>query len=44
MGRKLADSERTEKLRVGLQYSIKAKLNEQVIQAMIHCELVAQAQ
>lgn len=44
MGQILTDSERTEKLRVGLRYSIKAKLDEQIFQAKTHRELVAQAQ
>lgn len=44
MGRRLTDGERTEKLRVGLRRSVKAKLDEQVFQAKTHRELVAQAQ
>lgn len=41
IGRRLADSERSKKFRVGLRYTIKAKMDKQASQATTHCELVA---
>lgn len=44
IGKVLNEEDRTEKFRVGLRYTIKAKIDEQASQATTYHDLVAQAQ